>query len=226
MSTVQLLIPDKYYLKDPNSSVLGKKIIAQSVDLFDELGFEEFTFKKLAQRISSTEASIYRYFENKLKLLLYLSTLYWRWMEYLIEIRVHFENDPKKMLKEILKILTSGDELKNLQENASIDIKKLRSVVMIEADKTYLTKKVDEINNEGLFRGYKDLCHRIALVIQQVRPDYKYPHAISSTLLEAAHQQVYFAQHLPSLTEIDRNGRPLDAQVYDFLDDLMEKIIN
>jgi AcrR family transcriptional regulator len=33
--------------------------------LINKIGFEEFTFKKLSIEISTTEASIYRYFENK-----------------------------------------------------------------------------------------------------------------------------------------------------------------
>lgn len=35
-------------------------------------GYEAFTFKKLAEDIGTTEAGIYRYFENKYKLLVYL----------------------------------------------------------------------------------------------------------------------------------------------------------
>ena len=34
------------YLRDPESSELGKKIIKHSIDLIYELGFESFTFKK------------------------------------------------------------------------------------------------------------------------------------------------------------------------------------
>ena len=56
---------ENVFLKDPLSSDLGKKIIRASIDLIAELGFDDFTFKKLATKISSTEASVYRYFENK-----------------------------------------------------------------------------------------------------------------------------------------------------------------
>ena len=70
-------IPDKIYIKDPESSVLGKKIITHSILLIDDIGFESFTFKKLGSEINSNESSIYRYFENKHKLLLYLTSWYW-----------------------------------------------------------------------------------------------------------------------------------------------------
>ena len=53
------------YLKDPQESDLGRRIIKHSILLLEELGFEQFNFKKLAEAMGSTEASIYRYFENK-----------------------------------------------------------------------------------------------------------------------------------------------------------------
>ena len=216
MSVVQLLIPEKYFLKDPNSTELGKKIINQSVRLLDEIGFENFTFKKLASCIDSTEASVYRYFENKLKLLLYLTTLYWRWIDYLIDIKMHYFSKPEEKIKEIIKIITYNSELTTFAESTDIDLSSLKRVVMTESDKTYLTKQVDEINKEGLFRGYKDLCHKIATIIADMNPDYPYPHAIVSTLLEASHQQAFFAIHLPSLTEIDK-AKDLEDEVYQFL---------
>ena len=35
--------------------------------------------------------------------------------------------------------------------------------------------KVDEINNEGLFKGFKGMCHKIALIIIEINPNYKFP---------------------------------------------------
>ena len=81
-TTIQIKIDEKVFSKDPLSSELGKNIIFHSIGLIDELGFEAFTFKKLAEKIQCTEASIYRYFENKHKLLTYHLTWYWLWLEY------------------------------------------------------------------------------------------------------------------------------------------------
>ncbi len=224
MSVVQLLLPEEYSLKDPNSSELGRRIVAHGIDLIDELGYEDFTFKKLAICIDSTEASIYRYFENKLKFLLYLTTLYWRWIEYLIDIRTHHLENATDKLKVILQIISRRSELTSLSESGNLDIFKLKNVVMTESDKTYLTKQVDEINKEGLFRGYKDLCHKIAMVLKDINADYPYPHTLVSSLLEASHQQVFFAMHLPSLTDISDNGS-LDEQVNQYLEHTIFKII-
>ena len=44
---------EKIYVKDPESSDLGRKILQESVLLIDEMGFEQFTFKKLGERIGS-----------------------------------------------------------------------------------------------------------------------------------------------------------------------------
>jgi AcrR family transcriptional regulator len=75
-------------LRDPKETTLGQSILKYSIILIDELGFEHFTFKKLATKINSTEASIYRYFENKHLLLVYLSNWYWEYMYVNIQNRM------------------------------------------------------------------------------------------------------------------------------------------
>ncbi|HBY69084.1 MAG TPA: TetR family transcriptional regulator, partial [Flavobacteriaceae bacterium] len=89
LKNLQIRVNENLYLKDPESSSLGKKIIENSIILIEEIGFEGFTFKKLGDRIQSPEASIYRYFENKHKLLLYLTSWYWSWKEYQLVIKTY-----------------------------------------------------------------------------------------------------------------------------------------
>ena len=74
--SINLTVHEKLYLKDPLSSELGKKIVKHGVAMIESLGFEEFTFKKLGAEIQSNESSIYRYFESKHQLLLYLKVHY------------------------------------------------------------------------------------------------------------------------------------------------------
>ena len=69
LPTLRLDLNQQLYLRDPQATALGRRVLAESVHLLDEIGFEAFTFKKLALALSSTEASIYRYFENKHRLL-------------------------------------------------------------------------------------------------------------------------------------------------------------
>jgi len=73
---IKINVSSELYIKNPDSSELGQRIISDSIHLIDELGFESFTFKKLSNKISSPESSIYRYFENKHTLLLYLVNWY------------------------------------------------------------------------------------------------------------------------------------------------------
>ena len=84
---IKITLNKKLYLRDPQDSSLGKRIIKHSILLIDEIGFESFNFKKLAIQMESTEASVYRYFENKHMLLIYLVSWYWEWVSYLIDIK-------------------------------------------------------------------------------------------------------------------------------------------
>jgi AcrR family transcriptional regulator len=67
---VRILPSEELSLRDPQQTDLGKRIICHSIELLDEIGLEAFTFRKLAERLGSAEASIYRYFSSKHQLLL------------------------------------------------------------------------------------------------------------------------------------------------------------
>ena len=85
---LHLKMNEALFLRDPQSSELGKNILKHSVQLIYKNGFEAFTFKKLAADIGTTEAGIYRYFENKHKLLVYLTAWYWGWLEFQISFHI------------------------------------------------------------------------------------------------------------------------------------------
>ena len=215
---MQLVLSDRYFLRDPLHTELGTKIVSQSIAMIDELGFEQFTFKKLAQAIGSTEASVYRYFDNKHRLLTYLIAWYWKWLEYQIDYRTQNVVDPVERLKRALRTLCeAAEEDANF---AHVNEAALHRIVVAESNKTYLTKHVDKDNKEGLFRGYKDVCKQVATIIQEINPDYTYPHALVSTVLEAAHLQPFFAIHLPSLTEIKNDDRLYD-HTYVYIESLV-----
>lgn len=199
-TSILINVSDKIYLRDPEMTDLGRKIISQSIYLIDELGFEEFTFKKLAARIDSTEASVYRYFENKHNLLVYIVSWYWTWLEYQIDYETHNLTDKaeklRKALHTLIEAMLKDNEMPYMSEGS------LHRIVVREAPKAYHTKHVDEENSFGFFRSYKSLCKRLGSIIKEYSPEYPYTHALSSTVLEVVNHQVYFAQHLPSLTEI------------------------
>lgn len=188
------------YLKDPQQSDLGRRIIKHSILLIEKLGFEQFNFKKLAENMKSTEASIYRYFENKHLLLLYLVSWYWEWLNYMIQIKTFNIEDPRKKLEIILHTFVSISE-----ENPAIDYvneSALHRMVIAEGTKSYHTKGVDEENSKGFFLNYKEMVSTVSDVILEIDPEFPYPHALASNLFEMTNNHFYFADHLPRLTDI------------------------
>ena len=213
LSNISITVNDNIYLKNPESSVLGQRIIEGSIDLLDDIGFESFTFKRLAKSIDSTEASVYRYFESKHKLLLYLTSWYWAWTDFRLFINLANINSPEERLKRSIKLLTSS-----VQKDIAIthiNEEKLHRIVIAESSKSYLTKDVDAENKEGVFMNYKKLVHRVCDIIHEIDPTYKYPHMLISSVIEGSHQQRFFAEHLPRLTDI-RKGE--DAIVHFYTD--------
>ena len=198
-ATLRIELNDKIYLRDPQDTDLGRRIVAEGIRLIDEIGFEQFTFRKLAQRIESSEVSLYRYFENKHKLLVYMVSWHWACLRYQIRFHTHNVPDARPRLRLVLGILTRAHQ--DDPATTELDEAALYRIVVHEASKVYLTRDVDEDNREGLFREYKQLAAGIAAVVQEINPAYAYPHALVSTLLESARKQLFFAQHLPSLTD-------------------------
>jgi hypothetical protein len=84
-------------------------------------------------------------------------------------------------------------------------------------------KEVSEINRSEVFQPYKDLCGRIATVISEFDPLYKYPRSLSTTLIEASHQQQFFSRNLPRLTD-DQHHKG-HSFVAAFLQDLVFKVL-
>ncbi|MCB0642153.1 MAG: TetR/AcrR family transcriptional regulator [Phaeodactylibacter sp.] len=198
--SIQMKLNDNLYLRDPQDTKLGRKIIYYSIILIDEIGFERFTFKKLAERIESTEASIYRYFENKHLLLVYLVSWYWEWMKFRIDFNTMNISDPLKKLPIVLNIIV--DTAKRNTSIEFVDEDVLHRIVVSEATKAYHTKNVDAENRQGFFLTYKNLSKKIADLLLEINPDFPYPNAAASTLMEMANNHIYFAKHLPSLTDV------------------------
>jgi hypothetical protein len=208
------------YIKDPESSALGKKIISGSIDLIEDIGFEQYTFRKLSVKINSTEASIYRYFENKHKVLLYLTMWYWRWMEYKVVLNTINIECPKERLKRSLDAITE-----KVQEDGSfshINEIKLQRIIIAESSKALFTKSVKEQNKDGVYNSYKNLVEEISKTVLEINPDYKYPHMLVSTVIEASHHQRFFAQYIPSLTDIYKNEDAISI----FYEEMAFKMIN
>lgn len=196
---LQIKMNAALYLRDPEGSELGKKIVSSGIRLIYGLGFEDFTFKKLAAEIGTTEASIYRYFENKHRLLTYIITWFWTWMEYQTIFHTNNLKSGREKIQVIIRLLAMQDAA--AMPFAEVDREMLHRIAVSEGNKAYLTRHVTEDNEAQMFKPYKDLCHRIAELFLEHRPGYPYPHSLASTLVETAHHQYYFKDHLPRLTD-------------------------
>lgn len=223
MATIWFPVSQTLYLRDPLGSPLGRKILSESIRLIDTLGFEHFTFKKLADAIGSTEASVYRYFENKHRLLLYLIDWYWLWLDYRFNIVTHNLNDPSDRLHACLRVLLS-EELPDVYSE-DLDPMALKRLVVAEFEKTYLTKQVDQDNNEGFFLPYKTVCKKLAAIIREINPRFPFPLTLINTVLLSANHQLFYAEHLPSLTDIKFNPKNHYRQLEEFLKLLISKTI-
>jgi len=209
--------------RDPQETELGKKIIEFSIILIERVGFEAFTFKKLANEIGSTEKSIYRYFENKHLLLVFLTSWYWEYVRYLIEINIKNIEKPCSKLKIAIQnlVIATSENPANKYINENL----LHKVVIQEGGKAYHIRDVDDENKVGMFLSFKSLVKLVSDIILEIDPKFKYSESLSSNLFEMANNQIYFAEHLPRLTSVSV-GKKMNQNLIDMLWFFSAKILN
>lgn len=218
LANLNITVNKKLYVKAPETSDLGKKIIQHSIILIHEIGFEAFTFKKLGERINSNESSIYRYFENKHKLLLYLCSWYWSWIEYkLVFSTTNISNPLDKLIKAITVVT---EEIKDDLSTEYINKGTLSQIVISEFTKTFLTKEVDEENKEGFFIVYKSVINRLTTIIEEVNPNYMFSKTLASSIIEGSLHQHYLKDHFKTITNLSDSNC-----LSDFYIDLIKKVL-
>ncbi len=214
---IQIRVSSSLYVRDPEETLLGRKIVGEAVKLIDSLGFNDFTFKKLAAEIQSTEASVYRYFKSKQQLLQYLFAWYWSWLEYRLMLCTLNIQDPAQKLGEALRTLT--ESISSDPSFPHLDESILHRVVISESKPqdayTQRTKMRD-----GPAESFESLCAKVAEILRELNPKYKTPKALALTLISATHEQRYLAQYLPGITEI-KPGRAGSANLLAFLESLV-----
>ena len=214
---IQIQMNPSLYLRDPEQSELGKNIIKYTIQFIHKNGFEAFTFKKLADAIGTTEAGVYRYFENKHKLLVYIISWYWGWLQIQLNFETNNIQDPFVKLKKVIRLLST-----NVEDDITtghVDESLLHQILISEGSKAYLTNHVGKDTKQQFFKPYKDLCNSISTIILECNPKYKYPHSLASTIIEMAHLQNFFMNHLPSLTDFSKSKD--ETEIIKFLEDLV-----
>lgn len=220
LSNIKIQINSKLFVKDPETSALGKKIIQESILLIDEIGFDHFTFKKLGEKIGSNESSIYRYFESKHKLLVYLSSWYWGWMEYRLVFSISNQTDSWEKLKKAVSIIT--EKVEDDQKTDHINESVLNRIIIAEFTKTFHTKEVDEENKEGFYFIYKRVINRITAIINEVNPEYAYSKSLASNIVEGALHQHFLREHMKTITNCNETISPTDFY-FNLIENVLKK---
>ena len=218
LSSIKISVPEKIYLKDPETSELGKNIIEHSILLINDIGFDSFTFKKLGTLIGSNESSIYRYFESKHKLLLYLASWYWAWIEYQLVFETHNFSNTKEKLQKAIEVVTRT--IKQDSNYSHINETILNKIIINENSKSFLTKAVDKENKDGYFIVYKRVVTRLKDMIISVNPNYKFASSLASTIIEGSLHQHFLKDHFTSITDCNTSEDPTK-----FLSDLTLNIL-
>ena len=195
-------------------------IIENSIFLIDEIGFERFTFKKLGSKIGSNESSIYRYFESKHMLLVYLICWYWSWIEYKLVFATANIQSKEEKLSAAIEILTRKVDVDNSFSYVNEVI--LNRIIIAESSKAYHTKDIDTENEKGYYKVYKRVVQRVSNMVKEINGEFDCPQMLVSTVIEGAHQQRYFSEHLPSLTNV-QEGKDTIVKFYN---NLVFKVIN
>ncbi len=200
---IKIEVSPELYSKNPDSSNLGKTILSKSIEMISQMGFEDFTFKKLGNAIQSPESSIYRYFKSKHNLLIYLTSWYWSWMEYRLVLATTNVSSAEKRLEIAIDLLTKPVLVDN--NFSYINEVLLSEIIFSESIKVFHTNKVDEENSRGCFKTYKKVVQRVSDMVLEIKPDFRYPRMLISTVIEGAHQQKYFSEHISSLTDVGKD---------------------
>ena len=196
-----LLRPDPaLWLRDPETTDVGRRMLVGGLGLMNEIGLEACTFRKLADHVGSTEVTLYRYFPNKHRLLQFYFQLYWLWLRQLCGQQVERSDDSRAALQLSIDAICGvwPRDLPPLQ----LDPCALRELVIGEGMKSYLHKNVDADNAKRLFAPYKALSAFLAGRLKACRRDVPMPRSFATTIIEMSHSLPFAMEHLPSLTEL------------------------
>lgn len=216
MGQLSIKLPGLLYKRDPQSTPLGQRILKKGVELMDSLGYEHFTFKKLATEVQSTEPSIYRYFDNKHKFLHYLAAWYWSWLEYRLDLATGNLLSAEEKLRVAIRVLV--EEKKDDPVFQPVNGEALFRIIGSELEKTFLTKWVDKDYRAGYFEGISAITEKLSALIHEANPAYEFPRSLASTILLEATMDPYLLEHVPSLSTPGQPQR--QAQQRGFLESL------
>jgi AcrR family transcriptional regulator len=186
-----------FYLRDPEETELGRKIVSAGIVLMDKLGFEQFTFRKLSVEIGSTEASIYRYFSNKGSFLRYCRAWYWSWLSYRLRIRLQNIAEPERQLHEAVKVLAESSQRD--YDIPHIDESALHRVVIYEGRKGFLAEKKKKSQTDP---ALQEILEQLTVILRRFNPRFRYAKSLALQLILTAHGYLFYFHHDPMISEV------------------------
>jgi hypothetical protein len=126
---------------------------------------------------------------------------YWSWIEFKLELLTTNVSSAEEKLDKAVQLLT--EQVKEDDTFTFINQVTLNKIIIAESAKAYHTKQVDKENEKGFYKTYKRVVQRVCDFVLEINPQFKFPHMLVSTIIEGAHHQRFFSEHLPSLTDFE-----------------------
>ena len=210
LSYLQVELAPSFYKKNPTSSALGKRIVSSGLDLLNSKGYLHFTFKELAEKTKSTEASIYRYFDSKEQFLAYCSGAYWVQLKHRLGMYTLNIPDSKTYFERTLDVLLNELQDEQYMLLANKDFARFR-----ESSRRYglsiLGILSDSKSRDELSADYASLMREVYQfiedAIEKVLPNSGFKDIIASSILSKTHMQSskakFLSEHLSNDQEIN-----------------------
>ena len=107
--------------------------------------------------------------------------MYWAWVEYNLVMETHSITDPKEKIIQAVTVLTR--KVDNDSSNTPINLVLIHKIMISEFSKSFLTKSVDQENEQGLFVAYKRVHSRLQGFIKVANPSYNFSASLANTIL-------------------------------------------
>lgn len=158
--------------------------------------------------------------KNKHKLLVYLSSWYWSWMEYKLVFLTSNVSDSREKLKIAITVVT--EKIEDDHETIYINEAVLNKIIIAEFTKTFHNKEVDQENKEGFYFIYKRVINRITAIISEVNPEYAYAKSLASSIVEGALHQHFLREHMKTITNCNETISPTDFY-FNLIENVLKK---
>ena len=212
-------ISEELYERDPLESEVGELILAESIQLLQNVGVSGMNLHMLSERIGLSYETILRYFVDKYQLLAYLNEFYWHWMAHWISVYQMASSSSQHQL--IISLQCLCHEYPPLQKSQEPYIYPLFNVLVTEPLKQEVFFSPD-YTYSGMNWGYKKLVMVLTDILKEISPEYPFSKNLAISLVESVNQHQFIGQVMPEWNKDDGLLRP---RLSTFLIDLSMNVL-